>query len=151
MKQALDMDYADNCDFCQIARHQETARIVYEDERTLAFFPLKPVVPGHTLVVPRQHVPDLWSLTLEDADPLTRTTLRIAKAIQTAMSPDGLNIINSVGEAASQTVFHLHVHLVPRSFDDAIGTIWPPSKPIPAEVKDEVLSNLRDVSAKIVL
>jgi histidine triad (HIT) family protein len=141
-------DYSENCDFCDIARGREPARIVFEDSQTMAFFPVRPVVPGHTLVIPRKHIPDIWSVQVEDADLLTRATLRIAKAIETSLAPDGLNVINSTGEAASQTVFHFHVHLVPRMFGDVIGRIWPPSEPIPAEVKDEVLSRLRDASAK---
>ncbi|MDP9418587.1 MAG: HIT domain-containing protein [Actinomycetota bacterium] len=144
------MQQAD-CEFCNIIRGEKPARIVYQSADTTAFFPLKPAALGHTLVVPNDHIPDIWALaagSAESADPLTRAVLRMAEAIRTALKPDGLNVINSAGEAASQTVFHLHIHLVPRWREDHIGNIWPPSEPWSEEVKDDVLVALQEACSQ---
>jgi histidine triad (HIT) family protein len=74
---------------------------------------------------------------------LMRTAVRVAKVIRDALSPDGMNLISSVGDAAFQTVFHLHLHLVPRWEHDHIGNIWPPSEPWSETVKDEVADLIR--------
>src|SRR3954451_10671219 len=118
----------DRCDFCRIVAGETPATKGFEDADTLAFFPTRPVTPGHTLLVPKVHVPHIWELTTAVAIPLMETILLLSKALREAMNPHGLNIINSAGEAASQTVFHLHVHLVPRWRDDAFGNIWPRGK-----------------------
>lgn len=129
------------CPFCAIIMGEGWAREVYRDDHAVAFFPLRPAALGHTLVVPRRHIPDIWELPEADAACLSRTVLRVATALRTAVTPDGLNIIQSSGAAATQTVPHLHVHLVPRWAADAMGPIWPakpPSRP------PQVLDNLRD-------
>lgn len=130
-----------SCPFCAIIMGEGPARVVYRDDYAVAFFPLRPATLGHTLVVPRRHIPDIWELPEADAAHLSRTVLRVATALRTAVAPDGLNIIQSNGAAATQTVPHLHVHLVPRWAADAMGPIWPahpPSHP------PQVLDNLRD-------
>lgn len=108
------------------------ARVVYRDDHAVAFFPLRPATFGHTLVVPRRHIPDIWELPEQTAAHLSRTVLRVAAALHAAVAPDGLNIIQSSGAAATQTIPHLHAHLVPRWAADAMGPIWqakPPSHP----------------------
>jgi histidine triad (HIT) family protein len=132
-----------DCEFCRIIRREEPARIVCESDVALAFFPLKPAALGHTLVVPKKHVRDLWSVDELLAAELMRTAVRVAKAIRDALNPDGMNLISSVGDAAAQTVFHLHLHLVPRWEHDHIGNIWPPSEPWSETVKDEVADLIR--------
>ncbi len=131
------------CEFCRIVAGELPARVVFEDDNTLSFFPLKPAALGHTLVVPKKHVPDLWSLELDTAVPLAAAILSLSSAIRRALQPDGMNVINSAGKAASQTIPHLHVHLVPRWFNDHIGNIWPPSEPWGEDVKDEVADLIR--------
>lgn len=88
-------------------------------EHVVAFFPLEPATLGHTLVVPRQHVPDIWSLDEDTAAQLARVTVRLSNVMRRALQPEGLNVIQSNGEVATQTVFHLHVHVVPRWEGDA--------------------------------
>lgn len=100
-------------------------RQVFRNESIVAFFPDKPATLGHTLIVPSCHVPDIWSLDSVTAQALTTATLVVAHASREALSPDGLNVIQSNGEAATQSVFHLHVHVVPRSTGDTMGKIWP--------------------------
>ncbi len=135
----------DGCEFCAIVAGAVPARIVHRDEHTVAFFPLKPAVLGHTLVIPATHVPDIYELTPEISGPLMATVQAGARALREALQPEGLNVINSNGRAATQTVFHLHVHLVPRWQGDHIGSIWPPSEPWSETVKDEVADLVRAV------
>jgi histidine triad (HIT) family protein len=131
------------CEFCKIVAGEADARVVNATEHTVAFFPLKPAVLGHTLVVPTVHVPDIFALSEPIAAAVGQAVLAGAHAIKRALSPDGLNIINSAGAAASQTIFHLHVHLVPRWTDDRVGNIWPPSEPWPEEITDDVADAVR--------
>jgi histidine triad (HIT) family protein len=114
-----------DCDFCQIVAREEPAREVLRTDKVIAFFPLEPATLGHTLVIPREHIPDLWSLDSQTAHDLTDATLRVARAIRHAIPMQGLNVIQSNGEVATQSVFHLHVHVVPRRSDDEMGRIWP--------------------------
>ena len=95
------------CPFCEIvSRADPDAREVSRDEYAIVFFPLEPATLGHTLIAPRQHIPDIWSLDEETAGHLTMVTLKLARAVRRAMNPDGLNIIQSNGAAASQTIRH---------------------------------------------
>ncbi|WP_068982501.1 HIT family protein [Tsukamurella pseudospumae] len=137
----------DACDFCAIARGEDSsAREVYRDEHVVAFFPLDPATLGHTLVIPRRHVPDIWSLDDEDAVHVSRVVIRLAHVIRTALLPEGLNVIQSNGEAATQTVDHLHVHLVPRWADDSMGLDWPETD-FTAEQIDSALARIVSVEA----
>lgn len=119
----------EQCTFCRIVRREEEADVVYEAERTLTFLPRKPATKGHVLVIPKAHVADLWHIEPAEMANVIEDALFMARAIRLALDPDGINMINSAGAAASQTVFHLHVHLVPRWEGDAFGDIWPPSEP----------------------
>ncbi|MGW1958578.1 HIT family protein [Streptomyces sp. NPDC001920] len=114
------------CPFCEIVAGTGRARVVHEDAHTLAFFPLAPATRGHTLVVPRAHTADLWAMEAEAAQHLFRAVLSVGDALRAVLEPEGMNVINSAGEVASQSVFHTHVHLVPRRAGDAMGPIWPP-------------------------
>ena len=134
-----------DCPFCEIVQREDPdAREVYRDEHVVAFFPTEPAVLGHTMVVPREHVPDIWSLSEEKAAHLARATVRLAGAIREAVHPEGLNVIQSNGEAATQTVFHLHVHLVPRWIGDAMGHIWPEETDYGEAEKDQTLAAVRE-------
>lgn len=133
-----------DCPFCDIvAREDDDARVVFRSENATAFFPLEPATLGHTLLVPNQHVPDIWSLPVELAAELGQWTVQLAHAARSAMRPDGLNIIQSNGEAATQTVMHLHIHVVPRWTNDAVGRIWPPETHWSEDAKDDAWEALR--------
>lgn len=115
-----------DCEFCAIARGEDTSvEVVCDSESWLAFFPLNPATPGHTLVIPRQHVADLWQVDAALGSDLMAAVIRVGKAIETALHPDGMNLITSAGKTAEQTVFHLHLHVVPRWEHDGFGRIWP--------------------------
>jgi histidine triad (HIT) family protein len=115
------------CTFCDIVAERASAAMVMRTDDVVAFFPDEPATPGHTLIVPRRHVADIWGITGQDARALSDATLRVAHAVRDAMEPAGLNLIQSNGEAATQSVFHLHVHVLPRYVDDSVGPIWPSS------------------------
>ncbi|MFD0366304.1 HIT family protein [Nocardia sp. GCM10030253] len=115
------------CSFCAIVGGEDpNVREIYRDANVVAFFPLEPATHGHTLVVPVRHVPEAWGLRDDELLPLSIATMKVARAIRDGLSPDGLNIIQSNGHAATQTIGHVHVHLVPRWYNDRMPAIWPP-------------------------
>lgn len=118
------------CPFCDIVAGEDTSvRVVSQTHGVTVFLPDHPATRGHVLVVPNEHVADAWSLGLGAARNLASEVLRVAGAARHALQPDGLNIIQSNGAAATQTVDHLHVHVVPRWADDDMGQIWPTPDP----------------------
>jgi diadenosine tetraphosphate (Ap4A) HIT family hydrolase len=139
------METLPDCPFCAIARGEdESAEVVCEGETWIAFFPLRPSTPGHTLVIPRRHVTDMWSTDPMLASELMTAVIEVGHAIQTALTPDGMNLITSSGEEAEQTVYHLHLHVVPRYRDDGFGEIWPPKRDIPDIDLEGVADRIRD-------
>lgn len=133
-----------DCPFCEIARGQEDdARQVFGTEDVVAFFPPEPATLGHTLLIPRAHVRDIWGLDLDLASELARWTVRLAEAVKRAIRPDGLNVIQSNGAAATQTVMHLHVHVVPRWEGDPVGRIWPPETHYSEDQKNDAWEALQ--------
>jgi histidine triad (HIT) family protein len=118
-------DFDPSCDFCLIVRGEAEAEVVCEGETWVAFFPVEPATPGHTLVIPRAHVRDLWKVPHSLEVDLMRAVVHVGRAIEEALSPAGMNLITSAGSAAEQSVFHLHLHLVPRWREDGFGQIWP--------------------------
>lgn len=109
---------------------------MWRNPKVVAFAPTEPATLGHTLLVPRQHIADVWHLDHPTARALASASLLLAKGIRSSLSPDGMNVIQSNGQAATQTVLHLHVHLVPRWHDDALGRIWPPETSFSERQKD---------------
>ena len=117
---------ATDCLFCGIVAGEVPGQIVDSDEHTVAFMDINPATRGHALVVPRRHSADLMEVSDED---LTQTMLaarRLARRIRDTLEPDGFNILNSCGAAAWQTVFHFHVHVIPRYADDPLKLPWVP-------------------------
>ncbi|WP_061711964.1 HIT family protein [Kocuria palustris] len=138
------------CEFCEIVdRDDPDVREVYRDENVVAFFPTEPAVLGHVLVVPRRHVPNIWALDPDEAAQLSRATLLFADAVRDAVDPEGLNVIQSNGGAATQTVEHLHVHLVPRFEGDAMGPIWPKETDYSEESKERTMLDVRDAARRL--
>jgi histidine triad (HIT) family protein len=115
-----------SCEFCAIARGEsQSAEVVCKGDAWLALFPLDPATPGHTLVIPRAHIANLWDAELDLGTALMEGVIQVGRAIGAALSPEGMNMITSSGAAAEQTVFHLHLHVVPRWRRDGFGPIWP--------------------------
>jgi len=115
-----------DCIFCKIVAGQIPSHKVYEDETTLAFLDIHPATRGHTLVIPKEHVADLFAISPEAACAATRSTQVVARMLQHAVGPDGINVRQNNGSAAGQDVFHYHVHVIPRwQGDQAVGG-WKP-------------------------
>lgn len=115
-----------DCPFCAIARGEDdSVEVVCQSPTWVAFFPLEPATPGHTLVIPRAHVSDLWDAEPSLASELMGAVVKVGRAIDDALNPEGMNLITSAGRVAEQTVFHLHLHVVPRWRKDGFGAIWP--------------------------
>jgi histidine triad (HIT) family protein len=117
-----------DCVFCRIVAGEAEASIAYEDEATVAFMDLRQFHPGHTLVVPRRHVRDIYELDDATGAALIAAVSRVARAVRDAFAPDGINIWQSTGAAAGQEVFHLHAHVLPRWEGDGLVQFYP-SKP----------------------
>lgn len=132
-----------HCEFCSIIANREPAREVLRNEHVVAFLPLKPATLGHTLVVPREHIPNAWALDSQVAHHLTDATLVVARAVRDAFTIKGLNIIQSNGEVATQSVMHVHVHVVPRYIDDGMGLIWPDDTDCSEATKADVQRKIR--------
>ncbi len=135
----------EQCDFCAIARGEDrSVEIVCEGENWIAFFPLEPATPGHTLIVPREHVVNLWEAGSGLGGELMGAAIRVGRAIRTALEPEGMNLITSAGTAAEQTVPHLHLHVVPRWHRDGFGRIWPIGTQYTDATIEDVAGRIRD-------
>ncbi len=124
----------DSCLFCDIVAGRIPATIVDEDERTVAFMDVNPATRGHALVVPRTHVADLHEITTDELAAVMTAAKRLAGRVRDALGADGVNLINSCGEAAWQTVFHFHLHVIPRYADDPLRLPWAPGPGDPDEI-----------------
>lgn len=109
---------------------------VYEDDLTLAFMDINPASRGHTLVICKEELPDIFSLTPELLAATARTTQRVARALRETLHPDGFNIIQNNGSAAGQVVFHYHVHVIPRWESDGAVRLWRPGSSTPEELTE---------------
>jgi histidine triad (HIT) family protein len=131
-----------NCVFCKIVAKQIPASVVYEDEGTLAFMDLGQVNPGHVLVTAKAHAENVYELDDAQAAAVFRTVAEVARAVRDAFSPQGLSIYQANGTAAGQTVFHFHMHLVPRHEDDGMNLTWPVKNP-PREALETNAAKIR--------
>lgn len=109
-----------NCIFCEIANGNAAAELLYEDENVLSFLDVRPLNFGHALVIPKKHYENFLAVPEKDLSELSVITQKIASKIVKAFNPDGFNIIVNTGEAAGQSVFHFHYHIIPRYSDDKI-------------------------------
>jgi histidine triad (HIT) family protein len=124
-----------DCVFCAIVAGQRPAEVVHRDAATVAFMDIQPATYGHLLVVPVACVPTLWELGAAPAGALMETARRMAHRVREALAPDGLNLFQANGAAAFQTVFHVHVHLVPRWQDDGLQLPWQPTPGDPERIR----------------
>jgi histidine triad (HIT) family protein len=116
-----------DCIFCKIINGEIPAAKVYENEHVLAFLDIAQVTKGHTLVIPKIHKENLYELTPEIARNTFEAVPFIANAIKAAFNPIALNLLNNNGELAGQSVFHFHMHLIPRyGKGDGFGAVWKP-------------------------
>ena len=123
-----------DCVFCKIIAGELPANFVDEDERTVAFLDISPATPGHTLVVPRRHTRDLLEIDPDELSAVMRAAQRLAARIESRLGADGINLLNSCRSAAWQTVFHFHVHVIPRYEHDPLRLPWVPTSGDPEEI-----------------
>jgi len=133
------------CLFCEIAAGRQAASVVSQDELTLAFLDLRQFHPGHTLVIPRAHIPDIREVDVVTAQAVMATVVRIARAVADVFPSDGLTVWHSAGEGANQEVPHLHFHVHPRRVGDDLLRVYPvaPAHP-PRAVLEEWASKLQE-------
>ncbi len=136
------MEKIGDCVFCRIVARQIPATVVHEDEHTLAFMDLGHVNPGHVLVAVKKHAENLYTLDDAQAGAVLRAAARVARAIRDAFAPQGLSVYQANGKAAGQTVFHYHVHLVPRHDGDGMALSWPVKNP-PRDKLEEYAAKIR--------
>jgi histidine triad (HIT) family protein len=117
---------AEDCLFCGIVAGDVPGQVVDSDEHTVAFMDINPATRGHALVVARRHSADLMEVSDEDLAYTMLAARRLARRIRDTLEPDGFNILNSCGSAAWQTVFHFHLHVIPRYADDPLKLPWVP-------------------------
>jgi histidine triad (HIT) family protein len=131
-----------DCVFCRIVAGQIPSTRVYEDDQVLAFMDIGQVNPGHVLVAAKPHVENIYGLDDALAGAMFRACARVAKAVQAAFAPPGMSVYQANGQPAGQTVFHLHVHLVPRWDGDGMALTWPVKNP-PREKLEENAARIR--------
>jgi histidine triad (HIT) family protein len=120
---------ADDCVFCSIVGGAAPAERVYENDFVVAIMDIHPAVPGHVLVLPKTHVQDLWHIQRRDAERTMAAAVEVAGMIRRALDPAGINLVHASGVAAWQSVFHFHLHLVPRYAGDGLIPPWPLDAP----------------------
>ena len=131
-----------DCLFCRIVAGEIPATRVAEDDRTIAFMDINPATRGHVLVVPREHANDLLAIDPEDLAAVARTAQRVAATMPDRLGADGVNLLNSCGREAWQTVFHFHMHVIPRYAADPLRLPWTPE---PGD-RDEIAAAADDLT-----
>jgi histidine triad (HIT) family protein len=114
----------EECVFCAIVAGRVAAYRLVEDEHTVSFLNIAPATTGHALVVPRRHADGLWDLEDEEHARVARAASRVARLLREALEPAGMNLVHATGEAAWQSVFHFHTHVVPRYRADELEVMW---------------------------
>jgi histidine triad (HIT) family protein len=125
----------DDCLFCKIVAGELPAEKVAEDERTVAFMDINPATRGHLLVVPRKHARDLLDIEPDELAAVAQAAQRMTKRVVETLETDGVNLLNSCGSAAWQTVFHFHIHVIPRYEGDPLRLPWIPGPGDQDEIK----------------
>ncbi|MFW0793995.1 HIT family protein [Gordonia sp. CPCC 205515] len=139
---------SDQCVFCGIVNGVVPNTKVAEDDATYAFMDINPASDGHLLVIPKRHSTDLLEIPADDLTAVTLSAQRIAKAVVEELGADGVNLLNCCGADAWQTVFHFHIHVIPRYRDktkDRLGLPWKPGVPGDAETISTIGGRLSSV------
>lgn len=131
-----------DCIFCKIIKGEIPSAKVYEDEHVMAFLDISQVTKGHTLVIPKVHKENVYELTPEISSQVFQAVPKIARALKETYQPIGMNVLNNNGEHAGQSVFHFHIHLLPRyGQGDGFGAVW---KTHTDDYSNEDLSQIAD-------
>ena len=133
----------DNCIFCKLANKDIPTNIIYEDDRFTVILDASPATKGHALILPKNHAANIYELPDEDASAVFVLAKKLATKMTEILHCDGFNIVQNNGEIAGQTVFHFHMHLIPRYKGDEVGLTWKAGE-LSDEVRDEILKKVRD-------
>ena len=133
----------ENCIFCKIANGEIPAATLYEDENFRVILDLGPASKGHALILPKSHAANIYELSDEMAAKAMILAKKMATAMTAALKCDGFNIVQNNGECAGQTVFHFHMHLIPRYKGDQVGITWHPGE-LNAADKEEILLKVKE-------
>ncbi len=136
MPMFVDTSPPGQCIFCRLVAGEIPAARVYEDALTIAFMDLGQVNPGHVLVATKRHAATLLDITPAEAAAVMQTAQRVASAIQETFDPPGITLLQANGREGDQTVFHFHMHVVPRHAGDGIALTWPRKNPDASTLKD---------------
>ena len=134
-----------NCIFCKIVAGQIPSFKLHEDAHTLAFLDINPANPGHSLVIPKNHAPNLIASDDADLGHVMAAVRRVASAVDKTLKPYGINLLQANGPGAAQSVFHFHMHIVPRARDDGLLMNWTPKpgdKAALAALADRIRANM---------
>ena len=131
-----------DCIFCKIANGEIPSNTLYEDDSFRVILDLGPASKGHSLILPKSHAANIYELSDEMAAKAMILAKKMATAMTAALKCDGFNIVQNNGECAGQTVFHFHMHLIPRYEGDQVGITWKPGT-LTDEVKNEILEKLK--------
>ncbi|MBI2663309.1 HIT family protein [Candidatus Woesearchaeota archaeon] len=137
-----------SCIFCKIVSRKAKAKIVYEDNLIIAFFDVNPANKGHTLIMPKNHYKNIYDIPDKELKRVIVTAKKLSIIYKKALKVKALNILHASGKAAQQSVFHFHIHLVPRFKNDRLN-LWYKSKSNLKDSFDEVLKKVKDVMVKI--
>jgi len=130
-----------DCIFCKIVAGEVPCFRLFEDAETLAFMDINPVHDGHCLVIPKAHYRTIFEIAPEAMEAAGHTAVRLAKAVNTAIKPDGLNLVQSNGPGAAQSVGHVHIHVLPRRIGDALLVNW--------ELKPGDMAHIAEIAERI--
>jgi histidine triad (HIT) family protein len=117
----------EDCLFCKIVAGEIPAQVIMEDDDVLAFMDIAPATRGHALVIPKRHAADIWEIEPDQLAAVAKMAQRVALRVRDQLAADGVNLINSNGAAAWQTVFHFHMHVIPRYVGDPLQLPWTPA------------------------
>ena len=137
-----DPSFNEDCIFCKIVAREAEATIVYEDPETLSFLDVHPLNPGHTLVIPKKHYANMLEMPTDEAGRVFATVAKVMKSVRKVSGADGISVGQSNGKAASQEVFHMHVHIIPR-FNHEMMTGFPNRKQTHRTELDDIGKRIR--------
>jgi histidine triad (HIT) family protein len=125
-----------DCLFCKIVAGELPSQRIAEDERTVSFMDINPATRGHALVIPKAHAVNLLEIEPDDLAAVALAAQQLGKRVPERLGADGVNLLNSCGSAAWQTVFHFHVHVIPRYAEDPLRLPWTPASGDANEIAD---------------
>ncbi len=132
----------EDCIFCKLANGEIPTNTLYEDEDVRVIFDLSPASKGHVLILPKEHYDDIFNMTKEAGEKVFATAIKLAPAIKKATGCVGMNVVQNNGEIAGQTVFHFHMHLIPRYVDDTVNIGWKPGE-LDKEQAQQIIDDVR--------